>query len=84
MEKQKLDLDTLLKQGKKVYVRNNVLQANMLLILEFRDGNGRSRPFKIPPTELPFCLSDDFSAELIKGCTDLRNHLKKRTVVLLS
>ena len=82
---ERLNLDSLLKDdSKKIYVRNNALMANMLLVLEMRDSNGKSvSPFKLPPTELPFCLTDEYSRDMIRNCSELRKHLSKKTIVLV-
>lgn len=78
-----LDLDELLESGEKIYVRNNALKSNLLLIVQMEDRTGRKRPLKIPPTRFPVCVSTQFSKDMIRESSDLRDALSKGVIVLM-
>ena len=79
----KQSLDELLNEKKEVYVRNNAQKAGMVLILQMRDRNGRAAGFKIPPTNIPMCLSERFPAEVLRESTDLREMISKELLVIM-
>jgi hypothetical protein len=78
-----LDLDDLLDQNKKIYVRNNALKSHLLIIVQMKDKSGRSRPLKVPPMQFPKCVSAEFSKDLIRESSDLRDALAKGVLVLV-
>lgn len=83
MAKRHIDLDDLLEQGQKVYVRNNALKSNLLLIVQMRDRNGKNRALKIPPSQFPICVSSQFSKDMIRESSDLRDALAKGVITLV-
>jgi hypothetical protein len=78
-----LDLDEILDTNQKVFVRNNSLKSNLLLVIQMQDRSGRKRPLKVPPTRFPICVSTQFSKEVIRECSDLRELLNKGVIVLV-
>jgi len=78
-----LSIDTLLEKKLPVYVRNNAIKAHLLIVVQLKDKHGRSQEFKVPPTQLPVCLTDRFSADMIRESTDLRGLLSKQVLVLV-
>jgi hypothetical protein len=83
MSKQRLDLDDLLEQKQKIYVQNNALKSNLFMVIEMKDKNGKNRGLSVPPVEFPVCVSDQFSSDSIRECSDLRNALQKQVLVLV-
>ncbi len=81
---EKLDLDTLLAdKTQHVYVRNNSLRAQLLIVLEMKDRQGRGRALKIPPTDVPISITASFSREILSESQDLRQALTKGNIVLV-
>lgn len=80
---QNLDIDDMLDKKEKIYVKNNATKHNMLLVLEIRDSHGKSKPLSIPPTNVPFCLSERFSSDAIRQCNDLRAMIEKQVLILM-
>lgn len=79
----RLDLDDLLDKKQKIYVRNNALSTSLFLVIELQDKSGRNRPFKVPPTTVPLCVSSQFSSDSIRESADLRKMLLKGTLKLV-
>lgn len=78
-----IDLDDLLDTNNKVYVRNNALRSNLLVIVQMEDRSGRKRALKVPPTRFPICISTQFSKEMIRESSDLRDALSRGVLVLV-
>lgn len=83
MSRKHMDLDQALKGKDPVFVRNNSLRANLMIVLEIKDQSGKSRPLRIPPTEVPICLTEMFSREVLSHSSDLRLALSKGNLVLM-
>lgn len=79
----KLDLDELLNTKQRVYVRNGTLQAQLYLVIEMKDKNGKNRALKVPPVEFPICVSTQFSEDSIRESTDLREAIGKGVLKLV-
>ena len=79
----KLDLDDLLDNKKPVYVRNNALKTQLLLVVTLRDKTGRNQTLKVPPTDLPINITAQFSSDAIRESTDIRRLLFNQTLVLV-
>lgn len=78
-----IDLDDLLENGEKVYVRNNALKSHLLVIVQMKDRSGRNRALKVPPTKFPICVSTQFSKDMIRESSDLRDALAKGVLALV-
>ena len=78
-----LDLDDLLDNNKKVYVRNNSLKSHLFIVIEMKDKSGRSKPLRVPPISTPICVSEQFSKDVIRESEDLRQCLHKGNLVLV-
>jgi hypothetical protein len=83
MRNRNLDLDDLLDSNAKVYVRNNALKSHLLVIVQMEDRAGRKRALKVPPTHYPICISTQFSKDMIRESSDLRDALAKGVLVLM-
>ena len=59
-----LDLDTLIQQGQKIFVKNTTRPMGHI-VLTFTLFNGKTIPRPIPRTWIPICLSDTLSADII-------------------
>lgn len=79
----RLDIDTLLDEKKQIYVKNNALKSQILLVIQLKDKNGRNQTLKVPPTELPVHVSAQFSADSIRESSDLRRLLYNGTLLLV-
>jgi hypothetical protein len=77
-----VELDALLADGKKVYVRNTSRPMGHI-VLTFVTPNGRSIPRPIPRTFIPICLTDTLSPDVIKQSSDLRLFLNKGVIRLV-
>lgn len=78
-----LDLDELLENNEKVYVRNNALKSHLLVIVQMKDRAGKNRALKVPPTHFPICVSTQFSKDMIRESSDLRDALSKGVLALV-
>lgn len=78
-----LNLDALLKEEKRVFVKSNSIKAGLMVVLEMKSRDGKSIALKIPPTETPICLSDRFSRDVLENSQDLRLALTKQNIVLM-
>lgn len=83
MGKRFLDLDEMLDGGEKIYIRNNSTKAHLFLVVQMKDKGGRNRPLKIPPTTIPINVSAQFSREMIRESSDLRDMITKGNIILL-
>lgn len=84
MEHEFLHLDDLLNDPKrKIFIVNNSLKANLMIVLEMKDRNGRGRPLKIPPTNIPIELTALFSRDILRESSDLRVALTKTNILLM-
>lgn len=83
MSRKYMDLDTALSSKDPVFIRNNSLKANLMIVLEIKDKAGKSRPLRIPPTEAPICLTELFSRDVLRDSADLRLALTKGNLVLM-
>lgn len=84
METKFLHLDDLLNDPtKRIFIRNNSLKYNLMIVLEMKDRNGRGRPLKIPPTPIPIELTALFSREILRESQDLRVAITKTNLVLM-
>jgi hypothetical protein len=79
----RLTLDGLLDGNEKVYIQNNSRKAGLLLVIQMKDKHGGNHAFKVPPTKIPICVSEQFSAESIRESTDLKIMLQKKVLVLV-
>jgi hypothetical protein len=48
-----------------------------------KDRSGRNRALKVPPTQFPICVSTQFSKEMIRESSDLRDAIAKGVLVLV-
>ena len=81
--KEKITLDYLINNNLPIYIRHNALRANLLLLLEIKDKHGKPQTVRLPPTEMPICLTDRFSYSTLRDSDDLRNMLVKEVIALL-
>jgi hypothetical protein len=79
----KLSLDTLLDNNQPIYVQNNALKAQLLLIIQMKDKHGKNDSLKLPPVDLPVNISEQFSRDSIRESTDLKKVLHNGTVILV-
>jgi hypothetical protein len=77
-----VELDALLNEGKKVFVKNTSRPMGHI-VLTFVTPNGRSIPRPIPRTFIPICLTDTLSPDVIKQSSDLRLFLNKGVIRLI-
>jgi len=78
----KPDLDDLLNNGKKVYVKNTSRPMGHI-VLTFVTPNGKAVPRPIPRTWIPICLTDTLSPAIIRDSNDLRQFLSKGVIQLV-
>ena len=77
-----LNLDDLLDNGKKVFVRNTTRPMGHI-VLTFITNNGKSIPRNIPRTWIPICLTDSLAPDVIRQSNDLRLFLQKGVIALI-
>jgi hypothetical protein len=77
-----VELDALLKDGKKVFVKNTSRPMGHI-VLTFVTPNGKSIPRPIPRTFIPICLTDTLSPDVIRQSSDLRLFLNKGVIQLI-
>ena len=78
----KVDLDSLLNDGKKIFVKNTSRPMGHI-VLTFVNPNGAAVPRPIPRTFIPICLTDTLSPDVIKQSSDLRLFLSKGVIKLI-
>jgi len=78
----KVELDTLLNEGKKIFVKNTSRPMGHI-VLTFVTPNGKSIPRPIPRTFIPICLTDTLSPDVIRQSSDLRLFLNKGVIKLV-
>jgi len=84
MEKvEKLELETLIKQKKEIWVMNNSNPMAKIAIT-FKNINGASQLFAVPRTWIPVNVSETIPLELIKGGTDFKQQLRSGIITLIS
>jgi len=83
MQKRNVDLDELLEQKQKIYVRSNTVKSNILLVVQMEDKAGRKHPLRIPPSRFPVSVSSQFSNDVIRESSDLRTMLSKGVLILM-
>ena len=71
-----LDLDSLLNDGKKIYVKNTSRPMGHI-VLTFVTAHGKAVPRNIPRTWIPICLTDTLSPDIIAQSNELRQFLNK-------
>lgn len=76
------DLDSLLNDGKKVYVKNTSRPMGHI-VLTFVTAHGKSVPRNIPRTWIPICLTDTLSPDIIAQSNELRQFLNKGILALI-
>ena len=76
------NLDDLLDNGKKVFVRNTTRPMGHI-VLTFITNNGKSIPRNIPRTWIPICLTDSLAPDVIRQSNDLRLFLQKGVIALV-
>jgi len=79
----RLSLDDLLDQNQPIFVQNNALKAQLLMIIQMKDKHGKNETLKLPPVDLPVNISDQFSKESIRESGDLKKVLHNGTVILV-
>jgi hypothetical protein len=77
-----LDLDLLLSEKKKIYVKNTSRPMGHI-VLTFVTAHGKSVARNIPRTWIPICLTDTLSPEIIGQSNELRQFLNKGILSLL-
>jgi len=77
-----VELDSLLNEGKKVFVKNTSRPMGHI-VLTFVTPNGKSIPRPIPRTFIPICLTDTLSPDVIRQSSDLRLFLNKGVIQLV-
>lgn len=77
-----VDLDELLRDGKKVFVKNTSRPMGQI-VLTFVTSAGKAEPRPIPRTWIPICLTDSLSPEIIRTSNDLRLFLQKGIIELI-
>lgn len=75
-------LDDILDRNEKVYVRPTH-RKKAILVLKFVDGN-QIVPEVIPRTKYPICLSNKATPMMLRSSRDLRLHLERGTLTLVS
>ncbi len=70
------DLDSLLNDGKKIYVKNTSRPMGHI-VLTFVTAHGKSVPRNIPRTWIPICLTDTLSPDIIAQSNELRQFINK-------
>jgi hypothetical protein len=76
------DLDSLLNDGKKIYVKNTSRPMGHI-VLTFVTAHGKSVPRNIPRTWIPICLTDTLSPDIIAQSNELRQFLNKGILALV-
>ena len=77
-----LDLDSLLNDGKKIYVKNTSRPMGHI-VLTFVTAHGKAVPRNIPRTWIPICLTDTLSPDIIAQSNELRQFLNKGILALI-
>lgn len=77
-----LDLDGLLNDGKKIYVKNTSRPMGHI-VLTFVTAHGKAVPRNIPRTWIPICLTDTLSPDIIAQSNELRQFLNKGILALV-
>ena len=77
-----LDLDGLLNEGKKIYVKNTSRPMGHI-VLTFVTAHGKAVPRNIPRTWIPICLTDTLSPDIIAQSNELRQFLNKGILALV-
>lgn len=77
-----LDLDALLNEGKKIYVKNTSRPMGHI-VLTFVTAHGKAVPRNIPRTWIPICLTDTLSPDIIAQSNELRQFLNKGILALI-
>jgi hypothetical protein len=77
-----LDLDSLLNDGKKIYVKNTSRPMGHI-VLTFVTAHGKAVPRNIPRTWIPICLTDTLSPDIITQSNELRQFLNKGILALV-
>jgi hypothetical protein len=77
-----LDLDSLLNDGKKIYVKNTSRPMGHI-VLTFVTAHGKAVPRNIPRTWIPICLTDTLSPDIIAQSNELRQFLNKGILALV-
>ena len=77
-----LDLDGLLNEGKKIYVKNTSRPMGHI-VLTFVTAHGKAVPRNIPRTWIPICLTDTLSPDVIAQSNELRQFLNKGILALV-
>jgi hypothetical protein len=77
-----LDLDDLLNDGKKIFVKNTSRPMGHI-ILTFVTANGKAVPRNIPRTWIPICLTDTLSPDIIRQSNELRQFISKGILALV-
>jgi hypothetical protein len=77
-----LDLDGLLNDGKKIYVKNTSRPMGHI-VLTFVTAHGKAVPRNIPRTWIPVCLTDTLSPDIIAQSNELRQFLNKGILALV-
>jgi hypothetical protein len=77
-----LDLDALLNEGKKIYVKNTSRPMGHI-VLTFVTAHGKAVPRNIPRTWIPICLTDTLSPDIIAQSNELRQFLNKGILALV-
>lgn len=71
------DLDDLLKNGKKIYVKNMTDPIGRLGVAFVDPSNGHTHQFDVPKTWIPVCVSTKIPANIIANSIDFRTYLAK-------
>jgi hypothetical protein len=82
MANKRVELDDLLDEGRKIYVKNTSRPMGHI-VLTFVTANGKSIPRAIPRTWIPVCLTDTLSPDIIRQSNDLRLFLTKGVINLV-
>jgi hypothetical protein len=77
-----LDLDSLLNDGKKIYVKNTSRPMGHI-VLTFVTAHGKAVPRNIPRTWIPICLTDTLSPDIIAQSNELRQFINKGILALV-
>lgn len=77
-----LDLDALLNEGKKIYVKNTSRPMGHI-VLTFVTAHGKAVPRNIPRTWIPICLTDTLSPDIIAQSNELRQFINKGILALV-
>lgn len=69
------DLDHLIAEELPIYVTNTSEADSVTLIMFNNPANGDVIPHQVPAQQVPWCLTDFLSRDIIGGSTDLRKYL---------